>query len=370
MIEEAAAVLLTGWEGTLTYASAPSRPLVPADLGALVEPLVSEAGDRLRSLSLQAQRRLGYAAVPVGELLPALRQRITAVYTMEVVQRRADPVAPDRRSVDILARTVLEDWLAGVRLFLLRLGADRERLGRWLGLPALPSIASLTTAASDVHGRAGAVVRLRFVGGLTIFYKPRPITGESLWAELNAAMTETDEESSVKTARVLAGGMLDKGGPGASGVPSYGWMEELERGCCAEKVHWQRAGALLCLAHHVGLSDLHMSNLVATAGGPAVLDAECLGGVISSRSGKDDGAEDLQGSLLRTGLLPNIERCGAFELPDVSGLFGGAAPVPGVLLPCWTGSQADSTELRFVPARLLEQMNRPSRTWAPLCPRS
>lgn len=214
------------------------------------------------------------------------------------------------------------------------------------------------------------MVRLRFVGGLTIFYKPRPITGESLWAELNAAMTETDEESSVKTARVLAGGMLDKGGPGASGVPSYGWMEELERGCCAEKVHWQRAGALLCLAHHVGLSDLHMSNLVATAGGPAVLDAECLGGVISSRSGKDDGAEDLQGSLLRTGLLPNIERCGAFELPDVSGLFGGAAPVPGVLLPCWTGSQADSTELRFVPARLLEQMNRPSRTWAPLCPRS
>jgi len=366
VIEAGAAVLLTGWEGTLTYASARPQPLVPKTPSALAEPLVSEADNRLRSLSSRAEWRLGDAAVPVEQLLPALRKRIEAVYTMGVAMRRADPTAPDRRLPDILARTLLEDWVVAVRLFLLRLGADAERLARWQGLPALPSIASLTTAASEVHGSAGAVLRLRFGGGLTIFYKPRRVTGESLWAEWNAAVAEVDEEISVPTARVLAGGLVDRGGPGASGLPSYGWMENLARGSCAEKVHWQRAGALLCLAHHVGLSDLHMSNVVATAGGPAVLDAECLGGVISSRHWQNDGAEDVQGSLLATGLLPNAERWGAFQLPDVSGLFGGAAPVPGVLLPCWTGSQAEIRELRFVPARLLEQRNRPSRTLQPL----
>lgn len=50
MIEAGAAVLLTGWEGTLTYGSARPQLLVPKTLSALAEPLVSEA-DEMESVN-------------------------------------------------------------------------------------------------------------------------------------------------------------------------------------------------------------------------------------------------------------------------------------------------------------------------------
>lgn len=369
MIETGANFLLTGWEGTLAPDSAiPSAP--PAALKALVEPLALAAASSLRRTCSPEDLSFASAALPWQPLLCGLEQRVAAVYTMLVATRLDDRTSPERIGADHLAQVLVEDWVAGMRLFVRRLQADRERLARWLSLRELAPVSFLSAAASEVHGPAGPVLKLRFAGGHTIFYKPRPMSGELLWAELNEALAAVDQGISIARARVLAGGLMDGCDPRSDGASTarYGWMEALSTGECAQETHWLRAGALLCLASHLDLSDLHMSNLIATADGPAVLDAECLGDVLSSVDCDGDEPEQMERSLLATGLLPHPAQSSPIEVPDLSGLFGAPGPVRGLLLPFWKEAATGVAELSFVRATLLEQGNRtPARSHPLVC---
>jgi lantibiotic modifying enzyme len=124
--------------------------------------------------------------------------------------------------------------------------------------------------------------------------------------------------------------------------------------------YWHAAGAMLCLAQHVRLTDLHLANIVATARGPAITDAECFAtpklhcSQGEKSSPREEAFSDAMQAILGTGLL---RRNQGSDLPDVSGFFGHAAPVPGIRLPAWTRSAEGRYQLTTVAAELADHPN-------------
>ncbi len=355
-VAESPKILLLGWQGTLAPDFAwPQRTPVPERLVELTAPLLREASAAFRlALERSGLRFAAEAASPESlgseSLGSALGERLLGVYALPVSLRRLEAGSGARVRADRMARLVVADWIAAMASFVRRLRADRESLARWMGDRELRPIERIGSTASDVHGPAGAVIAIAFEGGPTIFYKPRPVTGEMLWAELQAAVARVDRASALPAARVLAGGASDWPGAQRGGASGFGWMSELRHGTCDPGAYWRSAGALLCLAQHAGLGDLHMGNVLATEHGPGVLDAECLGGAGIAGWPRGDGqAETLQA----TGLLP----VAAAGMPDVSGLFGGPGSANGVLVPIWETAPDGHPALRFVGARLLEHGN-------------
>ena len=228
----------------------------------------------------------------------------------------------------------------------------------WLGLPEGTCIDSVDGTASDAHAGGHVVLRLVFKGGVSVYYKPRRVTGEWLWHALLQAIAGAEPGLRLPAPRVLT---EERGF-------AYGWVESALAAssavCGAD--YWHAAGATLCLAQHVRLTDLHLGNLVATPAGPAVTDAECLAtpsfsSIPDARSAAEDRAMD---SLLLTGLLSRRDATGVH---DVSGLFGKAGPVTGLFsglrLPLWVG---DSGGFRLVqaPAMIEPHGNAPVETSA------
>ncbi|MCA1610163.1 MAG: type 2 lantipeptide synthetase LanM family protein [Acidobacteria bacterium] len=117
----------------------------------------------------------------------------------------------------------------------------------------------------------------------------------------------------------------------------YGYFELIERGALAEeggaRAYVRRSGALLCAAWLMGLDDLHVENVIGSADGPAIVDAESalqpeFAAADEGRSGAIGRfAREWRESALRSGLLtsPRVERSG--DVSELSGLRGGAAAV-------------------------------------------
>jgi len=322
-------LLLVGWEGALA-------PVPGKDAGAGEPEVLGSWMAEARRFAARISTSDSGATLPLEQLVGALRRRLMGVFAMPVAMGFGGLTGEQRAGLERVTGAVLEDWRAGVGLFARRLRGCSAELARWMGVAELPEIISLGAASSDVHGPSGVGIQIEFAGGETVFYKARPVTGEVFWAELQGRLAEIDLQAGVRAARALTG--RDQAG-------EFGWMECLPRSVCEEGRHWRRAGALLCAAMATGLSDLHMANIVATADGPAVVDAECLGGLGGWAPGDGEGME---GELLGTGLLP------FGDLPDVSGLFGGGASVSGVRVPRWGADGA----VEFVGAGLVEQGNR------------
>ena len=109
------------------------------------------------------------------------------------------------------------------------------------------------------------------------------------------------------------------------------------------------------------MTDLHLANIMATSLGPGIVDAESLGSPpIAARARVRHAPEPaiivMLDSLLATGLLPIR---GATGLPDVSGLFAGAAPVPGILVPRWSPVPGGARLVEMVSSRLVDHGNAP-----------
>jgi hypothetical protein len=351
-------ILLLGWQGTL----APDVPDASQDDTSAQAPfhfVADEALSRLTALAPSDLLRCGGSALPVDQLLLPLVHRCmgiaAAVAGSDGNVNPADLLRTHPRAVRWV-ESATKQWVTATLLFLERLHSEAERLAAWLGENRLPPIATLSPANSDLHDAGGPSIRIAFASGLAIFYKPRPVTGELLWYQLTRQTAAVDAACKIPAARVLAG----------NGRPverdRYGWMESLASpapGLIDEAEYWKRAGSLLCHAHVACLTDLHMSNIVATSEGPAVVDAECLGTPVADAAmvpaDVASAAAILSQQLLATGLLPHST---SWELPDVSGLFGKAAATSQILVPSWKFPTAGSPSLTFTPSRLLEQQNR------------
>lgn len=358
-------MLVIGYHGTLQPEppSGVTSVQSPPQMEAVLSPWLAQARTQL-DLRLPAKQRIFQGEpIPLEGLLATLQQRLQAVLTLPMaesfVHGNANPTSLHLQqqfpALQPLLRQSVSEWVTAVVTFFHRLQRDSLRLAQWLGLTGLPPIASLQGTTSDMHPGGHLTLRINFHNGSCVYYKPRPVTGEWLWHALLQAIAAADPSLLLPSARALPGYHPDR----------YGWMESVlphpsVHGSQSTHSYWHNAGALLCLATHTALTDLHMANIIATPSGPAVTDAECLGApyLPSTRQHRTQ-ANQFQGVLqcmLTTGLLPIQPGSG---MPDVSGLFARPATVPDLHLPCWSSTAEGHPQLHRAPAALLDHGNSP-----------
>lgn len=370
-------LLLLGYQGTLQPdpAAIPhpaaSGAALPPQMAMLIEPLLTTARLELSRRLSSSQGLLAGEPAPAHAPLGILQQRLQEILTLPLATQLAtadrsitltEPVL--KREYPALApllRQAVSEWVTASVTFLQRLHRDAARLAEWLGVTRLPPVQSVTGTTSDTHPGGHVVLRVVFHDGTCIYYKPRPVTGEWLWRTLIESVAAVEPDLGLPAARVLPGSQ-------------YGWMESLQPPAFARPPqnsfgdtsrYWRAAGVMLCLAYHVGLTDLHLGNLIATATGPAVIDAECLAtpalhstSIPNSHSGSTN-VERMVQALIATGLLPGQP---FHNMPDTSGFFGVAAPVSFLHLPHWSQNPAGQFHLTNAPACLLDHANSPENT--------
>ncbi|MHB1674477.1 MAG: DUF4135 domain-containing protein [Acidobacteriaceae bacterium] len=356
---------------------------LPPIMEALLGPWLATASDRLMQRVPPEKRAFRGEPIPLDSLLLILKDRLLGVLTQAVGSVCLDAEEqPASSAASHLFRkfplllsligSVASEWVTATVTFLERLHRDRQWIAAALQLTALPPIESISGTASDAHAGGHSVLRVGFLGGGCLYYKPRPVTGEWLWHALLGAIARLDPGLRLPAARVLTEGARFHYGWAESVAPEESLSpENFDEGSkgnpAAALDYWHVAGAMLCLAQHARLTDLHLGNIIATPWGPAVTDAECLATPnLPVRPGTETSLKNAAiasafESIVSTGLLP-IRRVP--DQPDISGLFGHAAPVPGVKLPAWAVSPEGRYHWISVDAELVAHPNTPDQTTA------
>ena len=364
-----ARLLVIGYRGTLRPSHSENLP--PA-METLLEPWLAQAWHLLKQRIPQQHRIFQGEPVPLEALLPQLQDRLVGILTQAMVAigaasgPSADDITREFPLLKPLIRNAVSEWVGAISTFLQRLHRDQEWLSTALQCQPLPPIQSVSGTASDTHDGGHSVLRVCFRGGGCLYYKPRPLTGEWLWHGLLDAVARFDPQLHLPAARVFTSDAKSR----------YGWAESVfpEENCFSHSSdarppaavdYWHAAGSLLCLAQHTRLTDLHLANIVATPSGPAVTDAESFATPSLDRSPGDRSSQqqtvlsDAVDAIFSTGLLP---RKSLSTLPDVSGLFGHAAPVSAVRLPAWSLSSDGRYQLISGGAELVDHGNAPLHT--------
>jgi type 2 lantibiotic biosynthesis protein LanM len=175
------------------------------------------------------------------------------------------------------------------------------------------------------------VAILTFEGGLKLVYKPRSVSLDAAFHDFLAWTADRGLGPAQRRMRTL-----DRG--------EYGWVEFVEQEAFATagevRDYFHRAGALLCLAYVLRARDLHMENLIATRGGPVLVDLELTLQPVPrsvtalpspSRSDHADGDSRDQDHALSSGLLTLVEASGAdvFDIGGLRGTGGGTSAIGG-----------------------------------------
>lgn len=140
----------------------------------------------------------------------------------------------------------------------------------------------------DSHRGGRRVAAVKFGGGLSVIYKPRPVGPERWWANLISWIEAGDGRLGG-----LAPAVLDQGG--------YGWVQRVAAAPAQDQAAARRrarhAGQLLALLDVFEVRDAHIDNLVFAGDRPVLVDAETIA---HPRFGPWMEAE----SLVLTGFLP------------------------------------------------------------------
>jgi lantibiotic modifying enzyme len=367
-----ARLLVMGYRGTLRPVQ---RQNLPPAIETLLEPWLAQASQWLKQHVPHEHRVFQDEPVPLDSLLALLQDRLVGILTQVLgasgIEADNPPASDMFREFPLLQplmRSAIAEWVAAIGTFLQRLHRDRAWLATALQRIQLPPIHSISGTASDAHPGGHSVLRVCFQGGGCLYYKPRPLTGEWLWHVLLDTIARLDPQLQLPAARVFTRDTNRNYGWSASVLPEENRLfNDSDEGATppAAVDHWHAAGAMLCLAQHAHLTDLHLGNIVATPSGPAVTDAECFATPLLRRFPGEKSLQqpaalsDALEAILSTGLLP---RTPGSDLPDVSGLFGHAAPVSVVRLPAWAVSSGGRYQLTSVVAELVDHGNAPTQT--------
>ncbi|WP_207229947.1 type 2 lanthipeptide synthetase LanM family protein [Krasilnikovia cinnamomea] len=229
-----------------------------------------------------------------------------------------------------------------------RYAADRSAIRRLRG-DADPGPLTEVQPCGDPHAGGRTVALLRFAGGATVVYKPRPLTlhrrFNDLVGWLNNRVTGLDLATVATVTR-----------------PGYGWQEYVRARPCADAAEvglfYRRQGALLALLYALDGTDMHCENVLACGAQPLLVDVETLFHpdlLPPSGAGPDPAARALTRSVRRTGLLPT-GLPGEHGAVDRSGLGGERYPAEVVT---WADPGTDRMRLVRRVAPVAAADNRP-----------
>lgn len=248
---------------------------------------------------------------------------------------------------------VVDNRVEAVRVLVSRFAADRPLLRDLLGADA-GELRKVEFGAGDSH-RGGHTVTLLHCTGGTVVYKPRPMRVDQRLADFLAVLTEGEHAIRVPRAIVRDG---------------YGWAEHVVHRYCETDaeldVFYRNLGHWLAVMRLVSGTDLHAENIIACGPVPVVVDCES---VFTPRpphpptgagEATDRVAEQLNGTVLRTGLLPGRGAGLGWRGVDGSAMGGLPGEQPDVGLPDLVGAGTDTARVAIVPQRLPPTRNLPS----------
>lgn len=245
-------------------------------------------------------------------------------------------------ALPVLARqvaTMLDTWTVATRELLTRAIDDRPALETQFG--PLGAVADVRPSLSDPHDGRRRVAIVTFASGRSLVYKPRDVGMErALTAFLHWA-NEAGLQPAQPTLRVL-----DR--------ESYGWCEMASpaRFSHADDVdaYYRVAGGLVAVSYVLRARDLQMENIVATAAGPVVIDAEMLCQPTRDVDVDADGRPRLESSLA-SGLLTMAHVGPADAVFDIGGLRGDGVTPTSLGRRVWSGHGTD--EIGYTDERVI-----------------
>ncbi|WP_051795427.1 type 2 lanthipeptide synthetase LanM [Kibdelosporangium aridum] len=249
-------------------------------------------------------------------------------------------------------QAVVDNRCAAVLAMATRFAEDRPRLGSLLGND-VGELLKIEIGAGDSH-RGGHTVSLMHCAGGTVVYKPRPM------------------EVDVQLAKLLE--VLDPQGirvPRAIVMDGYGWAEHVAHRYCDSdselSTFYRNLGHWLAVMRLVSGTDLHAENIIACGPIPVVVDCESIftprppHPPTGAGEATDRAAELLNGTVMRTGLLPG--RGAGLGWRGVDGSAMGMLPgqQPDIGLPDLVGAGTDTAKIAITPQQLPPTQNLPSR---------
>lgn len=252
------------------------------------------------------------------------------------------------QSFPVLARhlaTTCEQFREAAEELVQRLAADRSAIAAtFFGGKPLGPVLELHLGLSDPH-RAGRTVGLvRFADGLSIIYKPRPMTLDGLFNRLIDWWNEGQFGPSLRPVPYLA-------------RADHGWTQFVEsRDCRTEaevRQYFQRQGILTAIIYLLGGEDFHPNNIIPHGEWPVLIDLECLLTPIPPPAtgiplDAPSSYRTLTPSVLTTNMLPIWKAGDAWRVCYMMSGIGGSADrewpkqVPG-----WSNLGTDQLCLEF-----------------------
>jgi type 2 lantibiotic biosynthesis protein LanM len=246
-----------------------------------------------------------------------------------------------------LLAVVTELWLDGSEEMLRRLAASRQELQQHFGIAPEAVLHKVQLNLSDPH-RGGRAVAILSFGELhsddvcRVVYKPKDMQVDQTYQEFLQTLNEASNLPPLRRLTVLS-------------RDGYGFMEWVEHRLCRGDdelaAFYTNAGRTMAVLHILGCTDCHYENLIASDDQLVLVDTETLleadlRDLISDDGDDPDLLSDLQtsmqGSVLRSGLLPQWQMVGAGKKRafDISAL-GIQPPPPERELPGWLGLNSD-----------------------------
>ncbi|MFC8452123.1 type 2 lanthipeptide synthetase LanM [Kitasatospora sp. NPDC057223] len=252
----------------------------------------------------------------------------------------------------LMARTCRHTARSGAEL-LARLAADRREIAEELFGGRDPGpLADVELGLGDLHQQGRSVAVLRFAGGGSAVYKPRPVGQHALLDGMAGWLDTKVAGLGLRTPRWVAGN-------------GYGWLEFIDHRACRslteiDRFH-RRQGALVALAYTLEGVDLHCENLLAHGDQPVLVDVETLLHPVLREGGTtlpDPATAAHASSVHRTCLLPQLlmGELGAVDISALGGAPGGEFPNTRM---AWEDAGTDGMRLVRRPAPFTGALNRP-----------
>lgn len=279
-----------------------------------------------------------------------VRERYDA-FVAELLASGYEPLLAAFPVLGRLLAVVTQLWLESKEELLRRLARDRKTLVEHFSIPLDAPLLAIQLGLSDPHRRGRTVAILSFeADGVPrkVVYKPKDMRLDQTYQLILRQLNGASSLPPLRCLTIVCG-------------EGYGWMEWVDHRLCADERELARfytnAGRTMAVLYLLGCTDCHHENLMACGDQLLLIDTETLLEAdprdhVSADGDDPDALSPLQtsmeGSVLRSGLLPQWQMVGAGRkrAMDISAL-GIQPPPPEAQQPGWVAINSDG--MMFLP---------------------